>query len=82
MIAIKGMTMPKSCGDCPLFHDELIYMNCNLTGMELMYPQFHEGRDKTCPLIELDRRLEHEINVYQYERTLEKKNERDSSKIQ
>ena len=21
MIAIKGMTMPKSCGDCPMFHE-------------------------------------------------------------
>lgn len=79
MIAIKGMTMPKSCSECPMFHDGWADDFCGITELPLVYPEYLEVRHKTCPLIELDRRLENEINVYQYECKLEKKKEKQEN---
>lgn len=68
MIAIKGMTMPKSCGDCPMFCEGFVHIFCGVTEISLWDIDTYKERHENCPLIELDRRLEHEINVYQDER--------------
>lgn len=51
MIAIKGMTMPKTCYDCPLLQDGWVDRFCGITWMPLRYPEYREKRDKTCPLV-------------------------------
>ncbi len=52
MIAIN-MEMPKTCYDCPLFHDGWVDHYCGITWMRLSYPEYREKRDKTCPLVEV-----------------------------
>ena len=54
--------MPKSCGDCPMFHEGWADCFCSITWMCLDYPQYCKERDKTCPLVEVkndskDRRI-------------------------
>lgn len=52
---------------------EIIFAGCSLKRMNLDNIQWRKERHKDCPLIELDRRLEHEIAVYQCICELEKK---------
>lgn len=51
MIAIRNIEMPKSCSECPMFHEGLIGHYCRITWVLLNYPQYCEERDKTCPLV-------------------------------
>lgn len=74
MIAIKGMTMPKSCADCQMSYLSgwvVVYCHCILGVFGVSDIDWNHERHENCPLIELDRRLRHEIYAYQDE--LEKK---------
>ena len=52
-IIIKGMEMPKSCGDCPFGRDEdAQYYACDLSEWSVINPNGEELRDD-CPLVEL-----------------------------
>lgn len=74
MIAIK-MDMPESCVECKLSRvtgGKNPCLNCIMIRGVDEIDWTHE-RHKDCPLIELDRRLEADINVYQWICKLEKK---------
>ena len=53
MIAIKDFEMPKTCYDCPFFHEGWVGRICCITLIHLDYPQYSEERNKNCPLIEV-----------------------------
>lgn len=48
-ILIKGMAMPKNCGDCPCYYYE--YKECNAIGGRMVFRNATPPTD--CPLIEL-----------------------------
>lgn len=54
MIAIKGMKMPKNCGecDCSYWHDYCGTYFCSLTGNNVLENQ----KDMDCPLVEIQER--------------------------
>lgn len=62
MVAIKGMKMPESCKECPLFHfsldlDGVIHCICKYRNME-MCGDLKNKRNDFCPLIEVDKESE------------------------
>ena len=74
MIAID-MEMPACCDDCWALDDNGDYPFCLITQETRGYNfRTREKRMDKCPLIEVDRRLESEIKVYQYICELEKNN--------
>ena len=48
-VMIKGMDMPKSCYDCPLFNRE--HLSCNIIGYDDDVSVL--SRSKNCPLREV-----------------------------
>ena len=48
-ILIKGMDMPKNCGECPFYYYE--YKECNAIGGRMVFRNATPPTD--CPLIEL-----------------------------
>lgn len=51
-VYIKGMEMPKCCGDCDFLYD---YFSCMATGesMALIYWELGKKRLPNCPLVEV-----------------------------
>lgn len=66
MIAIKGMTIPKSCADCPMSYLsgwEIIYCHCVLGVYGISDIDWAHERHKDCPLVEVeDENGEYEIS--------------------
>ena len=54
MILIKGMKMPKSCVDCPMFDWDLEYLKCKANDeFFIAKGEWRTKRESTCPLIEV-----------------------------
>ncbi len=54
MIAIKGMTMPNSCADCPMSYlsgNEIIYCHCILGVYGINDIDWAHERHENCPLV-------------------------------
>ena len=58
MIAIKNISMPKSCSDCPMCHpkgkDEPWNFCCFATMTDINIDEFDSTRSSNCPIVELD----------------------------
>lgn len=53
-ILIKGMKMPESCVDCPMFDWDLEYLKCKANGKYFKANgEWRKGIESTCPLIEV-----------------------------
>lgn len=53
-ILIKGMKMPKSCVDCPMFDWDLEYLKCKANDeFFIAKGEWRTKRESTCPLIEI-----------------------------
>lgn len=49
-ILIRGMEMPKTCGDCPL---SALRMDCKLTGRDISHDWMKRKIPDWCPLVPL-----------------------------
>ena len=53
-ILIKGMKMPESCVDCPMFDWDLEYLKCKANDKYFKANgEWRKGIESTCPLIEV-----------------------------
>lgn len=53
-ILIKGMEMPESCVDCPMFDWDLEYLKCKANDKYFKSNgEWRKGIESTCPLIEV-----------------------------
>ena len=57
MVAIKGMIMPRCCGNCALvrYHDAIGY-SCKSKGVEILQDEVLHKRADDCPLVEIEER--------------------------
>ena len=52
-ISIRGMEMPKNCGNCPLRKSNEDRIWCSIVGKYIVFETEFDGRRPDCPLVEL-----------------------------